>query len=136
MINNDIFNLAIKSYETKFEHAKTSLKLLFTNPNNIETVNGSIDLRIIDEILNNCINYEQKISFLRENKHILLQKDLNKSDNIQKILPNQDKIQKKENNINIKIEKNNKNDNKNDNDNDIEIIDKPCNCNCKCNIKS
>ena len=128
MTSNDIFDLTIRTYETKLEHVKTSLRLLFTNPDKIDTMNGSIDLRIIDELLNNSINYEQKISFLREYKPVLLQKDSSKSQQIEKIIPSQDKIQKKENNINIKIEKNNKI------DNDIEIIENPCNC--KCNIKS
>ena len=126
MTSNDIFNLTIKTYETKLEHNKTSLKALFNKPDSIETINGSINLRNIDELLNICINCEQKLIFLREHQDLLIKKDIN---NPQKI---EEKIQKKEinKNINIKIEKNNKN----DNDNDIEIIEKPCNC--RCNMKS
>ena len=121
MTSNDIFNLTIKTYETKLEHNKTSLKMLFNNPGSIETIDGgSINLQNIDVLLNNCINCEQKLNFLQEHKHLLINKNINKSQEIE------EKIQKKEinKNINIKIEKNNKN------DNDIEIIDKPCNCCC------
>ena len=121
MTSGDIFNLTIKTYETKLEHNKTSLKILFNSSDSIPTVNGSINLQNIDELLNNCIACEQKLNFLREHQHLLVKKEIN---NLQKI---EEKIQKKENNINIKIEKN-------DNDNDIEIIEKPCNC--RCNMKS
>ena len=121
MTSDDIFNLTIKTYETKLHHNKTSLKILFNKPDSIQTVNGSINLQNIDELLNNCIACEQKLNFLREHQHLLVKKEIN---NLQKI---EEKIQKKENNINIKIEKN-------DNDNDIEIIEKPCNC--RCNMKS
>ena len=126
MTSNDIFNLTIKTYETKLEHNKTSLKMLFNNPGSIITVNGSINLQNIDELLNNCINCEQKLNFLREHQHLLIKENTNNSQKIEEINPKKE-INK---NINIKIEKNNKN----DNDNDIEIIEKPCNC--RCNMKS
>ena len=123
MTSTDIFNLTIKTYETKLEHNKTSLKMLFNNPGSIETIDGgSINLQNIDVLLNNCINCEQKLIFLREYQNIFIKTNTNKSHEIEEIKP------KKEKNINIKIEKNNKN------DNDIEIIEKPCNC--RCNMKS
>tara|TARA_B100001057_G_C22804712_1_gene932890 strand:- start:970 stop:1329 length:360 start_codon:yes stop_codon:yes gene_type:complete len=118
MTSSDIFNLTIKTYETKLEHGKTSLKKIFNKPDDIETIDGSINLQNIDELLNNCINCEQKISFLREYKNILIKSDTKNSSDIEEIKEPK----------NIKLEKKNKK------DDDIEIIEKPCNC--RCNMKS
>ena len=64
MLTKEIYDLTIKTYETKLQHSKASLKFLFNSSENIETNNGSINLQNIDELLNNCIACEQKLNFL------------------------------------------------------------------------
>ncbi len=128
MSSKDIFDLTVKTYETKLLHNKTSLKKIFNDPN-IDTINGSINLQTIDDLINNCVNNEQKLSFLYEHKRLFIQIDNKKSTEIEFINAN---IKKEKNSetTNIKENKKLKIKSKSTDDDDIEVIDKPCNCSC------
>ena len=115
MLKSELFDLTLKTYENKLQHSKSSLKIIFSKPENIKTKKGLVDLKNIDGLISSCIDYETKINFLVQHKHILIGEEHLKNT----IIKRENNVKKE--NSNVKKE--------NRISDDIEIIERPCCCN-------